>query len=74
MNLDSTLQSVQVRQLYLCQGMFYMSNGQMSDSKAGNSSKPFNNNSSKIETKGMELLPIMTYSYDITGHVTMRNA
>ena len=34
--------------------------------------KIITNNKIKIDTKGIELLPTMTRSYDITGHVTGR--
>ena len=45
--------------------ILHMWNDQMSGSKAGNTWKGFQNNKYKIDTKGTELLPTMTHSYDL---------
>ena len=51
-----------------------MRNDQLPASKAWNTQKAFQNNRFKIDTKGKEILPTMTHSYAIAGHVTRKDS
>ena len=51
-----------------------MRNDQMAGSQAGNTWKGFQNSKFNIDTTGRELLPTMTHSYNMSGHVTRRCA
>ena len=54
--------------------VLHIRNDHKSGQNAGNSSKLLPDSKFKICTKSTELFPIMTNSYDITGHVTRRGA